>query len=219
MQSAKTTALVMLVITGDVFRAADDDDDDTSKWTRLCTFTSEGGSRHNVSMPCGVQVKSESIEAEGNGDDEGPINYVRVDVKDVRGVGATQDGSDETQDNDGDETHHDGDETQGDSVKGLDKTRTDDRGVETGNPVGLGQTVDTRLEDNTSDVTGNHDEAVNDYEGEHYEDDVRVEVDDYDVSGDDGDEREEQLESVPVKTVVLSYLHDAKNQLFNKIRK
>jgi hypothetical protein len=199
MLSTKTTALMMLAIAINVFRAATDDDDDPSKWTRLCTYTSEGGSRHNVSMPCGVQVESQSDEAESN---EGPVNYVRIDVKNVRGGGATQD--------DGDETQGDGGETQDNGDEGLERTGIVDRGTKTENLVGLEQNEEIV-------ATGNQDEAVNDYNGKHVEYDVTVEADDYD--GGEDDERQEQLGSVPVKSVVLSYLQDAKKQLYNKIRK
>lgn len=111
-----TTAVVMAVVIAVTVRGGRCDTDGDVGWVRLCTMTGNGGSRLNVTMPCGVRVESDTaVDDRVDGvdyreqvvDDRPQMNGEMVDETDG-GLPDPEDGDGVTVDDDNDDNNDEG---------------------------------------------------------------------------------------------------------------
>lgn len=228
---AKAAAIVvaMAMVTG--VKAFDDRDDD--KWVRLCTLMSDGNSRTNASTPCGVVVGNNYDPDDGNnnnnnhnshndhnnnnhdnhnGDDDYPKVVVETTETPHRVENAFVGGDLSAAADDGNSA--------GTAV--VDNDDYNDRQHDTSDD-GEDDSVD--VEDDSA-VGVEHDEVYDGGDGNEeplvYEDDVVLVETAVDKVDENVQESTAQLlehqRREGVAKVMLSYLMDAKNQFYNKIR-
>lgn len=182
-----------------VFDDAQNDSDVT--WVRLCTLTRNGSSLISAAMPCGIRVQSDG-GARNREETVGKTD--RLDESENR-TAVVDDRLD--RDNNTDRRHQGGfemnregvgtaGEVSGNSQGGLENDRVEESNVRTEN--GSSNSAD---EEN---VYGD-----NEYE----DDDIAVEVE-----NDQRDDLSKQQKRGTVAKVMLTYLLDARNQLYGRIR-
>ncbi|XP_060851838.1 uncharacterized protein LOC132930153 [Rhopalosiphum padi] len=219
----------------------------SDQWVRLCTLTSNGSSLLNVTMPCGVHVRSdepkddskdntEVSESWSEGDDS--VEYVKITLDGGRNTNTAEKSSDimtTTQDTDSTIKHSD-DKTSEGEVDVEEEVNVEEAGGDVeeagGDEEEAGGDVEEEdgdagvaVEDDNDDRHVEIDSVDNNEDQSTLDEEVTVNIG---VNGGASDEKEDDISDVrdqlknqkrphAVTKVMLGYLLNARNQLYEKI--